>query len=293
MFRHLNLKHTKGTKDDYTLTRKIDQSIRYLKVPAVKDKEDVLNILLDKISQEQSPVYTISQPKTRTLYYTLGSVAAAGLVLVMLYFTLAFETFTGVENQANVFYLPDYSRVVLADNAQLKYSKLFYNRNVKVKGEAYFEVESGDGFYVKTREGGVLVLGTRFSVNDISKRFTVNCYEGMVGVDYVSNKVKISQGMQLIGFNSEYKVIDNNNTGYPEYAFFTYSCENTGLHNIWPEIERFFGVEIIDNVSGNKSFTGSIHTGNVHEVIDIIATSMKLDFELTDSKKIIIKSREL
>lgn len=290
MFRHLNSNSINGTTDDFD--KKIDQSIRYFQVPVIKEKEDVLNSLLSRIDSQAQ--FVPQRNNVIRLYYSVASVAAAVLIIFASYFFLGNETFYGEQNASNVYYLPDNSRVILTEGSQLKYSRNFFNRVVKLNGEAYFEVDksAGAAFYVKTSEGGVLVLGTRFSVSDLNKQLLVQCYQGVVGVDYYTRKVKITEGMEFIGIDKAIDVTDNSDTGYPYYAIFNYSCQNMALNEIWPLIENYFGVEIIDTNKVQKSFTGSINTGNVAEVVDIICTSMELNFNIADHKKIVIEPKK-
>ncbi|MCF8361054.1 MAG: FecR family protein [Prolixibacteraceae bacterium] len=287
MFRHPDLNKINGTNDDFQ--QKIDQSIRYFKVPNVQDKEDVLNSLMRKIAEQEGPA--VQQTKVRKLIYSVSSIAAVGLILFALYFFFAFETYTGSQQASNVFYLPDNSRVVLTEGASLKYSKINYNRSVKLKGEAYFEVKNGDGFFVDTREGDVMVLGTRFRVNDRAKRLHVQCYEGSVGVHYANKRVKISEGMFLEGFEQEVDVTEGKGFGYPDFARFNFNCKNRALKDIWPEVENYFGVEINYNHPDKKSFTGSISTGDVTQVLDIICTSMKLEYTIDENNQVEITPR--
>lgn len=291
MFRHPNFKHINGTTDDISLEKRIDQSIRYFQVPAMNKKEDVLNSLLDKINAKEQ--FIPKRNNVVRLYYSVASVAATVLVVFALYFMFAVDTFNGVQNASNVFYLPDQSRVILTEGSQLRYSKLFFNREVKLKGEAYFEAEheEGSSFYVKTNEGGVLVLGTRFSVSEKNNSFVVQCYEGIIGIDYHSEKIKIAEGMRFVGQHAKFDVLNNNNTGYPDYARFNFNCNNLNLSEVWPVVESYFGVSIDDRSAMKKSFTGSIVTGNVHEVIDIICTSMELDFKFGENKEVFIERR--
>jgi ferric-dicitrate binding protein FerR (iron transport regulator) len=285
MFRHPNLKHRNGTTDDFAKEQKIDQSIRYLQVPAVKAKADVLNFLLQEINEHSS--VRMHRGKVRKLYYQLGSAAAAILVLFTLYFSFGFEEYTGSSSAANVFFLPDNSRVVLDENATISYSKLFFKRNVKVEGKAYFEVESGSDFYVKTRNGSITVFGTRFSVNDLNKALKVHCYEGIVGVDYANKRIKLEGGMQMYGENSSFTIKKNQSVDYPSFARFSFNCNNMPLQEVWPVVENFFGLDIVSNQPLDKSFTGSINTGNINEVMEIICTSMDLNFEIKDGKIIL------
>ncbi|MDA3880759.1 MAG: FecR family protein [Prolixibacteraceae bacterium] len=257
----------------------------------MNDKEDVLDNLMRKIAEQKEP--EVHQTKVRKLFYTVSSVAAVGLILFALYFFFAFETYTGGSQQAsNVFYLPDNSRIILTEGTTLKYSKITYNRNVRLKGEAYFEVKSGDGFYVDSRQGTVAVLGTRFRVNDEASSLTVQCYEGIVGVHYADQKIKIAEGMLLKGEENKIVVTDGKGKGYPDFARFNFSCKNQNLNEIWPEIEQYFGVDITcKSTSKNKSFTGSISAGNINDVLDIICTSMKLDYTIDENGHVTLTSR--
>jgi transmembrane sensor len=291
MFRHPNSKYRKGTIDDLALQKRIDQSIRYLSVPSTMEKEGALNLILDRIAiAETSPRV---QGRVRQMYFTIGTVAAAACIaFVMLYSFFMVETYTGGnELSENVVYLPDQSRVVLADGATLKLSKMFFQRDVKLKGEAYFEVKPGSNFYVDTKNGGVLVIGTRFSVNDNGEIFTVDCYEGVVGVDYRREKIKISDGMNFRGNGQHFQVHESQNFSYPEFALFSYSFENIRLHELWPVVEQYFGIDIHNQALSTEAFSGSFHTGNVQEVIDIVCTSMKIDYQVVNENEVIIQSR--
>lgn len=62
--------------------------------------------------------------------------------------------------------LPDGSKVWLNENSTLEYEKVFDNRIVYLKGEAFFEVEKKDGATFKVIAGAskTTVLGTSFNV---------------------------------------------------------------------------------------------------------------------------------
>jgi len=286
---HPNSKNKKGTFDDNTFQEKVDQSIRYFNVPTLKSKEDAFELILHKINipEKVKPVGA----KIRRIYFTVGSFAAAACVaLFFFYSSFMIETYTGGSQSAsNVVFLPDNSRVVLTEGATVKYSRIFNKRNIKLKGEAYFEVKKGSDFYVDTREGGVLVIGTRFSVSDANQSLLVHCYEGVVGIDYHTQKVKITEGVQFSGINNKSNIIEDQNMGYPSYAIFNFSCENSQLEDLWPVVEKYFGVEINASIKTNQSFTGSFYTGNVQEVLEIVCTSMKISYEVVNEDVVLIK----
>jgi transmembrane sensor len=292
MFRHTDLNKQHGINKDFNLDFAINQSIRYFKVPAVKDKSDVLNFLMQDISE-----FKIIRPeknRARRLYVAIGSIASAAcLLLFLLYFTYSFETFSGVQGENNTFYLPDHSKVILTANSQIRFPKLFFNRNVSLRGEAYFEVEKGSKFTVKTPNGEVKVLGTRFSVLDKEDGFVVYCFEGKVEVKYKKEERQLCKGNEFIGNENVVKAIDLVETPYPEFVYFDRSFFNVNVNEIWPVIEKHFGVKINSEISVERKFTGSIHSTDVKEVIEIICTSLDLNFEQVSGNEILIKSASI
>lgn len=286
MFRHPKISDQDGTMNDFSIDKKIDQSIRYFSVPSGKDKSDVLNTLLSNIDKEAFN----SAAKVRRLYVGAVSMAASIVVLIAMYFTFGIQRIDA-DQKAKVYFLPDQTRVVLAEGTRVSYSKIFFNRQVKLNGEAYFEVEKGDNFYVKTSNGGVLVLGTRFKVSKLNGQFQVHCYEGAVGIDYAGKKIRLDEGFLFSGVNKEFELTDKRDYGYPAFSYFNYSCKNEKLSQIWPEIESYFGVEITSLIDDeHKSFSGSINAGSVDDVVDIICTSMDLQFQKIGEKQIVINS---
>lgn len=277
---HPDFKHSNGTFNDFSIEQKIEKSIRYCKVPAKREKADAFDLLLSKIEKESGQ--SKSGAKIRRIYFTVGSVAAAAcVVLFFMYSFFVVETYSGGDQFAsNVVYLPDNSRVVLADDAEIKFSKLFNQRRVQLKGEAYFEVKSGEDFYVKTKNGGVLVIGTRFSVADINNTLNVHCYQGVVGVDFLKEKVKLSEGMAFKSHADVFEVQNDVSKGYPNYAIFTYQCNEVHLDELLPLVEQYFGAEIQNATNINQLFTGQFHTGNLHEVIEIVCASMQIDYSV-------------
>lgn len=85
--------------------------------------------------------------------------------------------------------LQDGSRVVLNTNSRLHITLENSNRHVELlQGEVLFEVKKdGRGFEVNTREGTVRVLGTRFSVYQMSSDTQVTVAEGSVALGEITN----------------------------------------------------------------------------------------------------------
>jgi transmembrane sensor len=292
MFRHPDLIKQQGINKDFNLDFEINQSIRYFMVPAVKDKSDVLNFLMNDVSKFK----VIRPEKNRAirLYVAIGSItSAACLLLFLLYFTYSFKNYSGVQGENNTFYLPDHSKVILTANSQIRFSKLFFIRNVSLKGEAYFEVEKGSKFSVKTPNGEVKVLGTRFSVLDKDDGFVVYCFEGKVNVKYKKEERQLFKGNEYVGNENVIKAINVIENPYPEFVYFDKSFFNKSLNEIWPVIEKHFGITIHSQLSVDRKFTGSIHSTNVKEVFEIICTSLNLDFEQVNENEIVVQGNKI
>jgi transmembrane sensor len=291
MFRHSDSIRQQDRHNDFLSEDKINNSIRYFKVPAVKSKSDVLDSLLREIDELK-----IVQPvknKVRSLYISIGSFASAACLLLFIwYFAFSVETYNGLQGQNNVFYLPDHSKVTLNENSQVKFSKRFFDRNVSLQGEAYFEVEKGSKFTVKSQNGEVSVLGTKFRVSDSVNGFIVSCYEGKVAVKYKKDERLLLAGNQCVGEGNSIQVtkIEDPASKDKVIKVFHHTFMNVNVSEVWPVIEKHFGVTISTNMPQNKKFTGSFHTTNLQEVIEIICTSLDLNYEQVNDSEFVVKS---
>lgn len=108
--------------------------------------------------------------------------------------TVWFETQVP-RGEKSLLLLPDGSKVWMNSESSLSYPGNFMdgNRNVKLKGEAYFEVakQNGTTFTVETRDYNVRVLGTKFNVmayGDFDRTETT----------LIEGKVEILKGKQIV-----------------------------------------------------------------------------------------------
>ncbi|HNW50680.1 MAG TPA: FecR family protein [Prolixibacteraceae bacterium] len=286
MFRHSDLNKQQGVKD-FNFDNEINQSIRYFKVPAVKDKSDVLDFLLKEIIGLK--IIKPEKNRARRLYVAIGSIASAAcLLLFLLYFAYSDVTYTGVVGKNTTVYLPDKSKVILTSDSQIKFPKLFLTRSVSLRGEAYFEVEKGSKFSVKTPNGEVNVLGTRFSVSDNEDGFVVYCFEGRVGVKYREEERQLFAGDQFMRGNKLSEPSSVEAATNSRIAYFDEDFQNRSLNEIWPIVENHFGVKITSKISGDRKFTGSIHSDNVKEVVEIICTSLDLSYTQVNETEIMV-----
>ncbi|MFW6289858.1 MAG: FecR family protein [Mariniphaga sp.] len=269
----------------HNISRKAEQLLKSYKVDTRSEKDEVFHMLLEKIEEkEQKPSRKISWYITAA-----ASVAAAAAILIGFWLFTATHTIQPENGTAYALRLPDNSRVVLHDGSSLSYRKHFWNRNVSLSGEAYFEVEKGEGFRVKTNQGEVEVLGTRFLVQGNEKQFVVHCYEGKVKTSYNEDSWILEPGTRFTGDDeSAGKETVEKENGYPGFATFTESFKNAPVNEVLQEVERFFEVDIELKGNSGKHFTGSIHTGSLENVLQIVCEPLNLKYAFRDKYRIIV-----
>ncbi len=276
---HLKMNYRNENKQD--LPHEADELIRSYRVPARRSKQEALDILLSKTGEGEGagkvPV------RKHTWFRTAVSVAATVVIIVTFWLFLAAETVSSRAGETFAFRLPDDSRVILHNESSLSYRKYLWNRDVKLKGEAYFEVEKGNGFRVITDVGDVEVLGTRFLVKEEDNSFTVQCYQGKVKAGYTSESWILEPGSELAARNqkAEKKAIEAD-TQYPQFAQFSKSFKNVPLSEVLAEVEAFFGVSIHLNGISGMNFTGTVETGNLENVMRIITMPLQVDYVFED-----------
>jgi transmembrane sensor len=164
--------------EDFMIYQKIKSGSSQLKLGSPDMEQNWLE-LSQKLTQTQKK----SQPKVSSLWKYVG-IAASMLLLFGVYqfFGYTQSAIADIGSTKSVL-LPDKSVVVLNSQSSIAYSKMFaMHRKIKLDGAAYFEVEKGKVFTVKTAYGEVEVLGTKFEVIARPDWFEVTCFEGKVKV---------------------------------------------------------------------------------------------------------------
>ncbi len=278
-------KMKKRENSGHDIPQKAERLLKSYKVDTRSEKDEVFRQLMDKIEEkEQKPARKISWYITAA-----ASVAATAAILIGFWLFTATHTVQTESGEAYAFRLPDDSRIVLHDGSSLSYRRYFWNRNVTLTGEAYFEVEKGAGFRVKTKQGEVQVLGTRFLVNEMQNQFTVQCYEGKVKTSYKEDSWMLEPGTRFLGKGeSAQKETVVNENKYPSFAKFSENFKNVALEEVLLELEQFFEVDIDLEENSGKNFTGNISTGSLENALQIVCEPLQLKYAFRDKYRIII-----
>jgi ferric-dicitrate binding protein FerR (iron transport regulator) len=266
---------------------KIMKMAEGLTVPDGKNEKLVLEAIFSKT---QKPAVT----KTFQLRRYFQAAAAVILLLVGIYSVSIFlsneKMITGNANQTSVT-LPDGSLVSLNSGSKLAWNekKFNWNRMVSLSGEAYFEIEKGGEFIIKTENGTVEILGTKLNVFSREKEFWVSCLTGKVGVEAGNTSQVILPGemVELTSNGLEKTALNNVNqtAAWQEGVFY---FDDKPLVSIFDEIERQFDVSIQFKGDVNRSITVSFTNKKLEEALDVVCIPMGLKYEISKNNQVTI-----
>jgi len=262
---------------DYKVLTKLSNYTKGFKAPEFNE-EEALNALLHKIK-------TKKQSKTNWLQPVLKIAAILVLCFSAYYYTTTLDTtFTTDFSEKTSVELPDHSKVDLNALSSITFNKSSWknNRNVSLKGEAFFDVKKGSTFNVNTPNGIVTVLGTEFNVKQRENLFEVTCYEGLVQVTYKNNKTKIKPGESFLVLND---LIINNQTVYsqPQWLTNTSAFKSLPLKEVIAELERQYNVKVkTQNINTDLLFTGRFTHDNLDTALKSITQPLQLNYIITN-----------
>jgi transmembrane sensor len=250
-----------------------------LRIPWKQSKEE---IWVGVSKQIQSTRVIKLQPKMA--YWKL---AIAAIFIVSFSLTIFLRTYTvsinSFENKLVFNELPDGSNITLNANSTIKYHPYWWwaNRSIDLNGEAFFQVQKGKTFIVKSESGITEVLGTTFNVFARGQSYEVICVTGKVKVQATQTSHAVilhpSQKASLLE-SGELEVkqdihIKNINSWRSSKLIFT----SISLIDVFKEIEQLYRVNIMLPVELDQQYTGSFDKpGSVEDVLQLICRPFDL-----------------
>ena len=232
-------------------------------------------------------------PSYKKWLFKVAAVFVIGLGIVFMVQNFALQKQYALNGKKTTFLLPDNSKVVLNAGSEIKYKKWNWdnNRNLELKGEAYFKVAKGKKFEVTTVVGKVAVLGTQFNVKVRKHRFDVTCFEGRVLVKYQEKELILTPGKSVY-FEDGKQINTTIAIAQPEWMENTIVFNKEHLRNILDEIQRQYNVSIeVKAKYSSELFTGKIPTNNLDVALQIIATTYHLESKKITANKIIFEGK--
>ena len=191
--------------------------------------------------------------------------------------------------------LTDGTQVWLNAESTLEYPETFEgkpNREVYLKGEAYFEVtkNASQPFRVKTDALETLVLGTSFNVRAYSKEDTqVTLVEGSVKVsDKHQNELRLQPGEhtdQKLNKTKVEKVDD-----YHSWAEGMFYFDNTELVEIMRELGRWYNINIVftnKEIMHDRLHFQAERKGTLEDALELLNTMQKVNARIEKDKVMI------
>ncbi|WP_439184987.1 FecR family protein [Carboxylicivirga taeanensis] len=192
--------------------------------------------------------------------------------------------------------LPDGTNVWLNGNTVLSYTSDFnqLGRNVKLSGEAFFEVQhnASQPFKVYSDNHVVEVLGTRFKL-EARKELPVIKTVLEEGKVQVTVPAKQQYCILLPGQKSEYHKERNElqKTTAGEMAQYTALTKgqlvfkDEPLGSLATRLENWYGVSIeVDTAIEGLRFTGTFENESIHEVLKILSMPNGLKYSITNKQ---------
>jgi ferric-dicitrate binding protein FerR (iron transport regulator) len=178
----------------------------------------------------------------------------------------------------NTVILPDNSKAYLNKESSISYNRQDWDdkRSLNLKGEAYFDVEEGEKFIVKTDLGWVQVLGTTFDVSNHNRNFSVTCYTGKVSVSYNNKKIILNPGQSFSNTSNKVEIV---NRKMPNWLIKQSIFEATPLTEVVKDIEKHKNIKIDIILDKNYTFTGGYqHKQSPEVILKLISETLGLSY---------------
>jgi len=192
------------------------------------------------------------------------------------------------------FVLPDSSLVWLNSGSKIVFPEQFNGvREVKLSGEAYFEVEkNGDPFIVSTNLGKVQVMGTTFNVKAIDgEDFETTLVSGKVQVVNPNNKLAtLEPGYQAVFSGDNVSVEKVETVLYTSWIEGKLIFREEYLPELVKKLERFYNVKIdLDDDPRLKiiHYSGTILMETFSEVLNLLSVTAPIAYTWNEKTRVI------
>jgi transmembrane sensor len=256
----------------------------------------------------------ISQPQSAKWWIILQQVAAI-LILPLLVYSgyLTIQNQTSNNSQAQVmmqtissrqgmvtqFVLADGTKVWLNSGSELQYPTRFIGnkREVKLKGEAFFEVTKNEKqpFRVNANELKVDVLGTSFNVvsfdDDIESEVVL--VTGKVALSSEKGQIVKEYSTMIPGqraiYQKEAQKVITEEVDVEKYIAWrdgNLIFQDDSMEDVVKRLSRWFNVEIVinDPEINKYIYKATFRDENLVQVLNLLKLSAPIDYRITDRK---------
>lgn len=266
-----------------------------------------LNLKRNVIPEIATQVY--SRRSRRDAWARFGAIAVAFAIVIAIMYRVdffknqeetrlhEFQTMSTEFGQRATIHLPEGTTIVLNANSSLRYPADWTGnrlREIELRGEAYFDVspqmrKDRADFLVRTNDGLVKVVGTRFVVYERGQGTRVVVESGKVRVapgaaetpDRSSVPEVLLNSGHLLHFQKGSQPAEPRVVNIEPYVTWWQAemiFENTPFREIVQRLEETYGVEVrvSDARLLEKTLSGSIENQNLIIVTDALAKALRI-----------------
>lgn len=297
--------HSAENELHYLNSWKAWESISLLQEMEQFNSFEALNKVNDRI-KHTSPAKWLTVLKQVAAIFVLPLLVYSGYVTYqnstlkkMMPERIVMQTITSLQGTVSQFQLADGTKVWLNSGSELQFPNRFAGdfREVKLKGEAYFEVKENrkKPFRVNASELNVEVLGTSFDVANYQdeKMSEVILIEGKVNLSAI-DKSKVNRQIILHpGQRGVYKVntgkISTEEVNVDKYIAWrdgNLIFRDDKMEEVVKRLSRWFNVEIFveDPEINSYIYKASFRNENLLQVLNLLKISAPIDFRVTERK---------
>lgn len=257
------------------------------KIPWEKSKEEVWRELSDQLQEEQASgaSHGIKLPGRPWIALAASITLLLAVASFMRFHVTTVET---LPTEHTTCELPDGSLAELNAVSTLSYHPYWWwvSREVKLEGEAYFKVENGSKFTVRSETALTEVLGTTFNVYSRGVDYRVVCHSGkvMVSSRLTDDKVLLTKEMQAsLETSGLIRVINLEQTqDVPGWKNKVLTFSSVPLKLVFEEVERQYGIRIHTPRELDRSYSGNFALdASVENVLTLLCLPFDLRYEQT------------
>lgn len=207
---------------------------------------------------------------------------------------------TGDQNEIS---LPDGSVVTLNKDAVLQYPERFSRnrRELKLSGEAFFEVEPDPGkpFVVEAgTEAIVEVLGTSFNIKAEKEKRSVKVMvvKGRIAFSISrqqDSRIILEKDQQAILAEGGISRLEKRNNNFLSWKTGILEFDQTGIREVLSDLQSHYKMDIVlqPDVNRDLCFTSIIDNQELESVLDEISLVLGLEYAYVE-KQVVISSTE-
>jgi transmembrane sensor len=248
-----------------------DNHSRFFKgkqIPYSRSKEDVWNDMMASMQEKKGRKGTV---KMLRIYWSAAAalILLIGLTAFLRFYSTSFNVPPGQHLSTT---LPDGSRVHLNAGTQLSYHPYWWQfaRIMELEGEAYFEVEPGNRFTVRSSGRYTQVLGTSFNIYARDDVYRVHCITGKVEVKTGTGELKVLEPSQAVNVSRNRATVVQ--TGIQSQHAIAWTDNRfiftaAPLNEVFAEMERQYDITVEIDPGIDGEYTGNFMRGESPETI--------------------------